>query len=124
MMVAVDVRWRPAEQRHKPRELALKLLLNLVQLQLAGLGAAPQPFAQLAMFIDQRRHGAQRPAMRQNEMQPDRQSRILPAERGRVLGAAAVHHRRGGGNDTMLIRLDDAVVLSFAQAEVVGIHDQ
>jgi hypothetical protein len=62
--------------------------------------------------------------MGQNEMQPDRQPRILPAEHRRVLHAAAVHHRRGGGNDAMLIRLDDAVVLSFAQAEVVGIHDQ
>ena len=72
MVVAVDVRRRPAEQRHKPRELALQLLLDLVQLQLAGLGAAPQPFTQFAMLVDQRRHGAQRPAMGQNEMQPDR----------------------------------------------------
>ena len=50
--------------------------------------------------------------------------RILARQRDRVIEGGAGGHQRGGGENALAMRVDDAVVDVAREAEIVGVRDQ
>ena len=57
-------------------------------------------------------------------MQPDRQRRVLACEPHGVGGRGPVDHQARAGEDAVRVRLDDALVDTGGEAEVIGVDDQ
>src|SRR5579859_6066366 len=60
----------------------------------------------------------------QIEVEPQTEDRMTARVMGRRNHGRPTHHQARAGHDSLLTRLDDALVHAIAQAEIVGIDDQ
>jgi hypothetical protein len=57
-------------------------------------------------------------------VEPDRERSVLARPRERRLSRRCVDHERGGGDDAVLVSVDDASHDAGGEPEIVGGHDE